>query len=54
MKTYKVLEIKQSVFENNDRQAELLREELKKKRDIFIKSYVITWLRKNNNSFKNS
>ncbi|APQ75056.1 hydrogenase accessory protein HypB [Clostridium botulinum] len=31
MKTYKVLEIKQSVFENNDRQAELLREELKKK-----------------------
>ncbi|MBA4507672.1 hydrogenase nickel incorporation protein HypB [Clostridium sporogenes] len=30
MKTYKVLEIKQSVFENNDRQAELLREELKK------------------------
>lgn len=30
MKAYKVLEIKQSVFENNDRQAELLREELKK------------------------
>ncbi|ENK0837610.1 hydrogenase nickel incorporation protein HypB [Clostridium botulinum] len=30
MKTYKVLEIKQSVFENNDRQAELLREKLKK------------------------
>ncbi len=53
MKTYKVLEIKQSVFENNDRQAELLREELKKG-DIFIKSYVITWFRKNNNSFKNS
>ncbi len=35
MKTYKVLEIKQSVFENNDRQAELLREELKK-RDILL------------------
>ena len=33
MKTYKVLEIKQSVFENNDRQADLLREELKK--DVF-------------------
>ncbi|KRU24210.1 hypothetical protein VT91_31410 [Clostridium sporogenes] len=31
MKTYKVLEIKQSIFENNDRQAELLREELKKR-----------------------
>lgn len=30
MDAYKVLEIKQSVFENNDRQAELLREELKK------------------------
>ncbi|KGO13920.1 hydrogenase nickel incorporation protein HypB [Clostridium botulinum] len=35
MKTYKVLEIKQSVFENNDRQAGLLREELKKK-GIFL------------------
>ncbi|NFI39979.1 hydrogenase nickel incorporation protein HypB [Clostridium botulinum] len=35
MKTYKVLEIKQSVFENNDRQAELLREELKKE-GIFL------------------
>ncbi|BDB00367.1 hydrogenase nickel incorporation protein HypB [Clostridium botulinum] len=35
MKTYKVLEIKQSVFENNDCQAELLREELKKK-GIFL------------------
>ncbi|MDU6878876.1 hydrogenase nickel incorporation protein HypB [Clostridium tepidum] len=30
MKAYKVLEIKQSVFKNNDRQAELLRKELKK------------------------
>jgi len=30
METYKVLEIKQSVFENNDHQAELLREDLKK------------------------
>jgi len=30
METYKVLEIKQSVFENNDRQAELLREDLKR------------------------
>jgi hydrogenase nickel incorporation protein HypB len=30
METFKVLEIKQSVFDNNDRQAELLREELKK------------------------
>ncbi|WP_346890123.1 hydrogenase nickel incorporation protein HypB [Clostridium sp. UBA1056] len=30
MEAYKVLEIKQSVFENNDRQAELLRGDLKK------------------------
>lgn len=30
MEAYKVLEIKQSVFENNDRQAELLRDDLKK------------------------
>jgi len=30
MDKYKVLEIKQSVFEDNDRQADLLREELKK------------------------
>ncbi|GKU24574.1 hydrogenase nickel incorporation protein HypB [Clostridium folliculivorans] len=30
MDAYKVLEIKKSVFENNDRQADLLREELKK------------------------
>lgn len=30
MEAYKVLEIKQSVFDNNDRQAELLREDLKK------------------------
>ena len=30
MEAYKVLEIKQSVFDNNDRQADLLREELKK------------------------
>ena len=29
MEAFKVLEIKQSVFDNNDRQAELLREELK-------------------------
>jgi hydrogenase nickel incorporation protein HypB len=30
MDKFKILEIKQSVFENNDRQAELLRDELKK------------------------
>ncbi|PKN51603.1 MAG: hydrogenase accessory protein HypB [Deltaproteobacteria bacterium HGW-Deltaproteobacteria-13] len=36
MSTYKVLEIKQSVFENNDRQANLLREELKKNKTFLL------------------
>ena len=36
METYKVLEIKQSVFENNDRQADLLREELKKEKTFLL------------------
>lgn len=30
MKDFKILEVKRSIFENNDRQAELLREQLKK------------------------
>lgn len=36
MDTFKVLEIKQSVFENNDRQANLLREELKNKKTFLL------------------
>ena len=36
MDTYKVLEIKQSVFENNDRQADLLREDLKKEKTFLL------------------
>jgi hydrogenase nickel incorporation protein HypB len=36
MDAYKVLEIKQSVFENNDRQADLLREELKKDKTFLL------------------
>ncbi len=36
MDTYKVLEIKQSVFEDNDRQADLLREELKKEKTFLL------------------
>lgn len=35
MQAYKVLEIKQSVFADNDKQAQLLREELKKKK-VFL------------------
>jgi hydrogenase nickel incorporation protein HypB len=36
MDNYKVLEIKQSVFEDNDRQANLLREELKKDKTFLL------------------
>jgi hydrogenase nickel incorporation protein HypB len=36
MDTYKILEIKQSVFEDNDRQADLLREELKKGKTFLL------------------
>jgi hydrogenase accessory protein HypB len=36
MDAYKVLEIKQSVFEDNDRQAELLREKLKKEKTFLL------------------
>ncbi|HPS86321.1 MAG TPA: hydrogenase nickel incorporation protein HypB [Spirochaetota bacterium] len=36
MNTYKVLEIKKSVFEDNDRQADLLREELKKNKTFLL------------------
>lgn len=36
MEAYKVLEIKQSVFDNNDRQADLLREELKKDKTFLL------------------
>lgn len=36
MEQFKVLEIKQSVFENNDRQADLLRESLKKEKTFLL------------------
>ncbi len=36
MDNYKILEIKQSVFENNDRQADLLREQLKKDKTFLL------------------
>lgn len=36
MDKYKVIEIKQSVFENNDRQADLLRKELKKDKTFLL------------------
>jgi hydrogenase nickel incorporation protein HypB len=36
MEPYKVLEIKQNVFENNDRQADLLRKELKKGKTFLL------------------
>ncbi len=36
METYRILEIKESVFEDNDKQAELLREELKKDKTFLL------------------
>ncbi len=36
MNTFKVLEIKKSVFEDNDRQADLLREELKREKTFLL------------------
>lgn len=36
MDSYKILEIKESVFENNDRQADLLREQLKKDKTFLL------------------
>ncbi len=36
MDTYKIIEIKESVFENNDRRAELLREELKNQKTFLL------------------
>ncbi|MCX7694421.1 MAG: hydrogenase nickel incorporation protein HypB [Caloramator sp.] len=36
MNTYKIIEIKESVFSNNDRQADLLREELKNKKTFLL------------------
>ena len=36
MEGFRVLEIKQSVFENNDREAELLRKELKKDKTFLL------------------
>ena len=35
MDSVKIIEIKQSVFENNDRQADILRGELKKKGVVY-------------------
>ena len=36
MEGYRILEIKKSVFENNDREADLLREQLKKDRTFLL------------------
>jgi len=36
MDPYKILEIKQSVFENNDKQADILRDELKKDKTFLL------------------
>lgn len=59
MNTFKILEIKQSVFEDNDRQAEALREELKKDKTFLLNlmsspgSGKTTTLKKTINVLKN-
>ncbi len=50
MDEVKIIEIKQSVFKNNDEQAEHLRESLKRKRCIFTQLNVLSRFGKNNNT----
>ena len=46
MSEFKVIEIKKSVFENNDREADKVREG----QNLFAQPYVIAGLGKNNNT----
>ena len=47
MDEFKVIEIKKSVFENNDREADRIRERLKKAH-LSFESYVFSRFRQNN------
>ena len=47
MKDFKVIEVKRSIFEDNNADADKLRAELKSE-DIFVKSYVFSGRRKDN------
>lgn len=48
MDKFRVLEIKKSVFENNDREADLLRQELKKEKTFLLNLMSSPGFRKNN------
>lgn len=48
MDEFKVIEIKKSVFENNDREADRIRERLKKRAHLSFESYVFSRFRQNN------
>ena len=50
MSEVKIIELKQSIFENNDKRAALLRDELKAKWDLPPKRYVVPWFRENYNA----
>ena len=52
VKDVRVIEVKKSAFESNDRRAALLREELKKK-ECFFESDVISWFWKDYHFNKN-
>lgn len=45
MDKFRVLEIKKSIFEDNDHEADLLREDLKKEKNIPFKPDVLTGVR---------
>ncbi len=45
MDKFRVLEIKKSIFEDNDHEADLLREDLKKEKTFLFKPDVLTGVR---------
>ena len=49
MGNVRILEVKQSIFESNDKQAALLREELKRRR-VLVEPDVIAWIRQDNDA----
>lgn len=51
MDSFKVLEVKQSIFENNDADAKLLREQLRRDRTFFAESDVFSRLRQDDYAY---
>lgn len=50
MKDYKIIEVKRSIFEDNDADAERLRQEMKGEGTFPPKPDVISWSRQDNNA----